>query len=191
MYVSVPDCFMIAFITGFLFGLVYEALRIVRLIFRLRLVVVVCDIAFFVLAGAAVCELSKILGNYVRVYTVLGFGAGVFTYIVTIGRLFNVIESGASVIWRKTLGKLFHKTARIAHLFIDNITQSVKLFIGKVHENMPKPQKNPIFGLKSRDKIVYNNNSSYTDRDIDENIGGSEKAHAIKAKITKSSREYP
>ena len=44
----------------------------------------VCDVLFFILAAGLVFRLSMVLGNYVRVYTIMGFGAGVFAYIVTI-----------------------------------------------------------------------------------------------------------
>ena len=54
MSYSIPDCFMIAFAVGLVFGLVYEALRIVRLILRFGAAVFICDIAFFMLAAAAV-----------------------------------------------------------------------------------------------------------------------------------------
>ena len=48
MYVSIPDCFMIAFVVGLIFGLVYEALRIVRLILRFKAAVFLCDVLFFI-----------------------------------------------------------------------------------------------------------------------------------------------
>lgn len=63
MSYSIPDCFMIAFAVGLVFGLVYEALRIVRLILRFGAAVFICDIAFFMLAAAAVFKLSESLGN--------------------------------------------------------------------------------------------------------------------------------
>ena len=42
---------MAAFAAGLMFSLVYEALRIVRVIFPFRIVVFVCDVVFFLLAA--------------------------------------------------------------------------------------------------------------------------------------------
>lgn len=78
MAYSIPDCFMIAFAAGLIFAVVYEILRIVRVMFPFQVVTFVCDIVFFVIAAGAVTKLSLSLGNYIRIYTVLGFGAGDF-----------------------------------------------------------------------------------------------------------------
>lgn len=180
MNVSIPDCFMIAFVTGLIFGLVYEAIRIIRLILKFRIVVFVCDIAFFILAAMAVCKLSEFLGNYVRLYTVLGFGAGVFAYIVTIGRLFNVLESAASVAWRRTLGKLFHRIGVFVKKVLGNISQSFRAVFGKIHDYANKREKKRLEHLHLPDQMLYNNKRDMT-------IGEGEKAHVIKAKIRKSS----
>ena len=48
MAYSIPDCFMTAFAVGLLFALVYEALRIIRILLPFRAVTFVCDVLFFV-----------------------------------------------------------------------------------------------------------------------------------------------
>lgn len=180
MVFSIPDCFMIAFAAGLLFGLVYEALRIIRLILRFKAAIFVCDVVFFALSAWAVCSLSKSLGNYIRVYTVLGFGAGVFAYIVTIGRLLNLAESAASVVWRRTIGKfvclvggkckkIFGKLSQISKEKLSIITK----FIGDSRENAGKH-------LHSHRKMMYN-------KSISDKTGEGEKNHVIKAKVTRSS----
>lgn len=63
MSYTVPECFMAAFAAGLMFSLVYEALRIVRVIFPFRIVVFVCDVVFFLLAALAVTRLSMALGD--------------------------------------------------------------------------------------------------------------------------------
>ena len=73
MSYSIPDCFMIAFICGFAFGLVYEAFRVVRLILRFKAAVFVCDVLFFVLAAGLVFKLSMVLGNYVFMAALMSF----------------------------------------------------------------------------------------------------------------------
>ena len=181
MNVSIPDCFMIAFAVGLIFGLVYEAIRIVRLILKFRIAVFICDIAFFILAAMVVCKLSEFLGNYVRLYTVLGFGAGVFTYIVTIGRLFNVLESAASVAWRKTLGKLFHKVGAFAKNTFTRISHRSEEFFVKIHDYWDDHEKKRKERLNLNNKMLYNNEGNNI------SIGEDEKAHVIKAKVRKSS----
>lgn len=180
MNVSIPDCFMIAFAVGLIFGLVYEAIRIIRLILKFRVAIFVCDIAFFILAAMVVCKISEFLGNYVRLYTVLGFGAGVFTYIVTIGRLFNVLESAASVAWRRTLGRLFHKIGALTKGAFTKISHKTKTFLGNIHNYWDEQEKKRRERLNLSGKMLYNNEGNNI------KIGEGEKAHVIKARIRKS-----
>lgn len=180
MNVSIPDCFMIAFAAGFIFGAVYELIRIVRLILRFRWAVIVCDIVFFILAAMFVCKLSEFLGNYVRLYTVLGFGAGVFTYIETIGRIFNALESAASLVWRRTLGRLFRKITACCGKIYDKFCQKIKEVFGKIHEIYADREKKRRDPLHLSDETLYNIKGN----DI---VGEGEKTHVIKATVRKSS----
>ena len=178
MYISIPDCFMIAFVAGLLFGLVYEALRIIRLILRFKAAVFLCDVSFFILAALGVMTLSKSLGNYVRIYTVLGFGAGIFTYIVTVGRLLNLMESAASTAWRMTIGRGLKKIGQSAKKGIGTIRQKTELTFGKISKDLKERAENRRRDLKSPSKTLYN-------KARPEKLG--EGDHVIKAKITKSS----
>lgn len=180
MSYSIPDCFMIAFAVGLVFGLVYEALRIVRLILRFGAAVFVCDIAFFMLAAAAVFKLSESLGNYVRIYTVLGFGAGVFAYIVTIGRILNLAESAASIAWRKTIGRLIHKIGSSVQKMFGIIAQKSKAIFGKISKHLDNIRENHFKRLQSRRKTLYNKNRL-------DKTGESEEVHVIKATVKRSS----
>lgn len=173
MYISIPDCFMISFMAGLLFGLVYEALRIIRLILRFKAAIFLCDILFFLLSAIAVMTLSKSLGNYVRSYTVIGFGAGVFCYIVTVGRLLNLAESAASVVWRKTIGKLIHNISVKLGEGFSAFQQKAVPIIDKCSKDLQKH-------LKFTSKIVYNINEPQKAKE-------SEKAHVIQAKVNRSS----
>lgn len=164
---------MIAFIAGLLFGLVYEALRIVRLILRFKAAVFLCDILFFVLAAFAVMTLSKSLGSYVRSYTVLGFGSGVFCYIVTVGRLLNLAESAASIVWRKTIGKLLHSLGNSIKKAFGAFKQKLTVLFGKYSKDLRKH-------LKFTSKMVYNIKEP-------QKIKEGEKAHVIQAKVKRSS----
>ncbi len=179
MSYSIPDCFMIAFICGFAFGLVYEAFRVVRLILRFKAAVFVCDVLFFVLAAGLVFKLSMVLGNYVRVYTLLGFGAGVFAYIVTIGRVLNLIESAAAVVWRKTIGRLARSIAAKTKKVFGAFTHKAALLFGKTADFFSNGQKKLTEHLHSNGKKMYNKGNTSNK--------GSETSHVIQAKVTRSS----
>lgn len=178
MNINIPDCFMIAFFVGFAFGLVYEALRIIRLILRFKAAVYVCDIAFFLLAAFAVLRISTSLGNFVRMYTIFGFGAGVFAYIVTIGRLLNLIESAASVAWRLTIGRLLTKICGIIKKAFVGIAQKTKAGFVKASKLFQNSRENSGTHLKSDSKKVYNKKRL-------EKIGEGEK-NVIKADVRRS-----
>lgn len=170
---------MIAFLAGILFGLVYELLRVVRLILRFRAVTFLCDIAFFILAAFFVCKLSEFLGNYVRLYTILGFGAGVFTYIVTLGRLFNSLESAFSIVWRKTMGRLFHKIGSFVRKVMGKISQNGRSAFGKIHKYSTNIAKKRLEHLHLHSEKMYNKKGKII-------IGEGEKPNVIKAKVRKS-----
>lgn len=180
MYVSIPDCFMISLFFGLVFGLVYEALRIVRLLLPFRAAVFLCDVIFFVLASWAVMSLSEMMGSYIRIYTVLGFGAGVFTYIVTIGRLLNVAENAASNAWRKAIRNAFRACSNAIGRLFGSISHKSKSAISKIAEYRDKTMKKSMRVLKSDDQLMYNKNRL-------EKIGG--RTNAIRATVRKTHDE--
>lgn len=177
MAYSVPDCFMAAFAAGLMFGLVYEVLRIVRLLIPLKTVTFVCDILFFLLAAAAVTKLSLTLGNYIRGYTVLGFGTGIFCYITTIGRLLNILENTVMNSIRAVVSAFFRFISQLFKKLFGSIIHKASSFFGKIHKNIShrlETLRNP---LQSKRKIVYNKESHK------DNIGGSDSGHVIKAEV--------
>ncbi|MCH5203198.1 MAG: spore cortex biosynthesis protein YabQ [Oscillospiraceae bacterium] len=176
MNVSIADCLAIAFAAGFIFGIVYEIFRIIRLILQFKAAIFVCDMLFFIAAAFAVVGLSENLGNYIRIYTVIGFGAGVFAYITTIGRVLNLIESGMAVIWRKTLGKLVKKLQASTAEIIGKIAHKAKSEFVKISENMQDNKKKLLNNLHLDGNIVYNKERS-------EKIGEGENKNVIKAVV--------
>lgn len=178
MYVSIPDCIIISLFVGLVFGLVYEALRIVRLLFPFRIAIFACDVIFFALASIVVMGLSKMMGNYVRIYTVLGFGAGVFTYIVTVGRLFNIAENAASNAWRKAIRNVCHTLSKAICRLFGSISHKIKNAFVKNAEYSIISSKKFQQGLKSDSKLLYNKNRL-------DKIGG--RTNVIKASVRKSS----
>ncbi len=177
MSYSVPECFMAAFAAGLVFALVYEALRIVRVILPFRAVIFLCDAAFFLLAAVVVTKLSLALGNYIRWSAVMGFGAGVFAYITTVGRLLNILENSIANAVRTVLAGIFGALGRMASKFFGKIAQALSaLFvnIAKIYSTHIKKLLKP---LKKSPEIGYNNRCH-----IDTN-GGSETVHVIKAQV--------
>ncbi len=179
MAYSIPDCFMTALICGFVFGLVYEAFRIVRLVLRVKPAIFLCDVLFFVIAAEVVFKLSMVMGNYVRIYTLLGFGAGLFAYIETVGRFLNMIESAAAVVWRKTIGRAVRFIAGKIKAVFGKIAQKTGEEFGKAAEILKSTRKRYSLRLKSDAKKEYN-------KVTHQNTGGSETGHVIKAKVTRS-----
>lgn len=177
MSVSVPECFMAAFAAGLAFSLVYEALRVVRILLPLKAVIFVCDAVFFLLAAYAVTQISVALGNYIRHSAVIGFGAGVFAYINTIGRVMNVFENAVAGAIRAALGAVFGGLKKLLLKTFGLIAHNTAALFGEIAKIRAALVKNRRKPLKNRREIVYNKES------IEENVGGSEKNHVIKAEV--------
>ena len=179
MNVSIADCLAIAFAAGFLFGIAYELFRIIRLIMRLKAVVFLSDLMFFIAAAFAVIKLSESLGNYVRIYTVIGFGLGIFAYIVTVGRLFNLIESSMAVVWRKTLGRLFKKIGNFLGKTFGKVVHKISAVFVKISENIVENRKKARKDLHLKQDVVYNKNRL-------DKIGEGGNKNVIKAVVRRS-----
>lgn len=181
MYYSIPDCMLTAMLLGICFGTVYEALRIVRKLLDITAVTFVCDIIFFVVSAFAVFLLSESLGNYVRIYTVIGYGAGIFVYINTVGRIFNHVESfifGAIRRFFSTIGRFLRKIFSPVFSSIAHITS---MGLVTIHDFFSKWQKNRKKDLKKSPDGCYND--VYM---IDKYTSG-ENNHVIKAQVRKGS----
>ena len=177
MSFTVPECFMAAFAAGLVFSLVYEVLRIIRLVLPLKAVTFVCDILFFVLAALAVTRLSLALGNYIRWSTVLGFGAGIFTYINTLGRLLNLAENAISHAVRMALSGIFRAVRKAGAKFFGAIAHTASGVFGEISKICTPIVKKLPGHLKKSAQMVYNKKSRK------DNSGGSETGHVIKAKV--------
>ncbi len=179
---SILDCFMISLVCGLFFGLVYECFRILRRLLKLRAVVFICDVCFFIAAGFFVFQLSMYLGNYVRLYTLLGFGMGVFTYIQTIGRVISLLETlilnFLTIIFRRISSLLSATIGKGIGLFAHNVSAA----FGRFHDFFCKHKKSATSLLHFKTKRVYNVKRNIIN--TGENIGGS---NVIKAKIRRSS----
>lgn len=173
------ELFMLAFAAGLIFALVYEALRIIRIIFPFKAVVFACDVLFFIIAGFAVVRLSVSLGNYVRGCIVFGFGAGIFAYITTIGRILNLFENAIADAVRAVLSRIFGLLSRICNKCFGFIAQNASALFGKIAKISADAHKKRGRGLKKDTQLVYNKTNAK------ETNGGSESGHVIIAKVRK------
>lgn len=180
MEYSIPDCFMLGLLLGLCYAPVYEALRIVRLILRHKAVVFLCDVVFFVLAAQGVFRLSLVLGNYIRGYTIAGFGTGIFAYIVTVGRLVNAAEAGAAILWRKSIGRLIDRISRFTKKELSAIAQFFGNSFGKIADFSSRTGKTLKQHLIFKGKVGYNKKT-----DIKDNRG-SVSHNVIQAQVRRS-----
>ncbi len=168
-----------AMMLGICLGFVYEILRMIRKLLELTIVTVICDIIFFIISAFAVFLLSETLGNYVRLYTVIGYGAGVFVYINTLGRLINKIETavlgaikrffiGITGFFKKVLSPMFSSIAHIS----GNALVTIHDFLAKQQKNRKKDLKNPP-------------DECYNDVYIKDNCYSGENDYVIKAQVRK------
>ena len=181
MEFGILDCFMISFVCGLAFGLVYEFFRIIRRLVPLNIVIMVCDICFFVAAGFFVFELSMYLGNFVRMYTLLGFGAGVFAYIQTVGRLFALIENTLIRIISRVCGAVFSRIAGLFKKIIGVFAHNIAATFGRFHDFFRRTKKSTSSLLHFNTKKVYNIKRNIVTSG--ENIGGK---NVIQVKIRRS-----
>lgn len=178
---SIIDCFMIAFLCGLAFGGVYELLRITRRLLPFQLVTVICDISFFIAAAFFVFKLSLYLGNYIRIYTLLGFGGGVFAYIQTVGRLISFLESFIIGILRKTVGAFIKYIASSAKKAIGAFAHIAASYFGKINDFSKRTTKKTFSLLKSKHQMLYNTKRDIIhsqDKNNGENFGGKNVIHA-------------
>ena len=180
MAYSIPDCFMTAFAVGLMFSLIYEALRILRILLPFKAVTFLCDILFFLLAALAVTRLSLALGNYIRGYTVLGFGAGVFTYITTLGRLINRLENAVADAVRSVLASIFKGIGKILASWFGFIAHKMSALFGRIHKIFGNTLEKLHKHLKNKPQLVYNNNDNKKDKER------SESGNVIHARVKRS-----
>lgn len=173
------ELFMLSFAAGLIFALVYEVLRIIRVFFPFKAVVFVSDVLFFIIAGFAVVRLSVSLGNYIRGCIVLGFGAGIFAYVTTIGRILNLFENAVA-------GAVWAVLTRIAGLLIRTykkcfgfIAHNASALFGKIAKLSAIAHKKHSRVLKKDTQLVYNK------KRLIRTDGGSESGHVIIAKVRK------
>ncbi len=182
MEYSILDCFMISAVSGVLFGIVYELLRLLRRIFRFRIVTFFCDILFFVLAGFVIVRLSMYLGSYIRVYTILGFAGGVFAYVQTVGRLVYAISSVLILVVDRSVGSILRFILKQAKGVFGVFAHNASALFGRIADFITKIRKKHLSHLNFGHDTLYN--IKRDKKTIGESGRGS---NVIKVKIKRSS----
>lgn len=176
MNYSIIDCFMISFLCGIIFGTIYEVFRIIRRMLNIKPLVFICDITFFILAGFFVLSLSLYLGNYIRIYTILGFGAGVFSYICTVGRIMSLLETQIIRFWNATVGALIKHFSNFARNISGRFAHKTNILFRDIYDFFDNTKKKISSLLQINTKKLYNNSNVI-------NIERSGENNVIQAKV--------
>jgi len=129
-----------------------------------------------------VLNLSLYLGNYIRSYTIIGFGAGVFAYIQTLGRLVYALETALIFALDNTIGALLRSVADILRKTIGAFAHKTASQFGKIHDFLAVCRK------KSSTLLHFPRTKMYNSKREKITIGESSRGnHVIKAKITRGS----
>lgn len=150
---------MISFLCGIIFGTVYEVFRIIRRMLNIKPLVFICDVTFFILAGFFVLSLSLYLGNYIRIYTILGFGSGVFSYICTVGRIMSLLEIQIIRFWNATAGVLIKRLSNLARNILGRFAHNTNVLFGNIHDFFNNTKKKITSLLQINTKKLYNNSN--------------------------------
>ncbi|MCM1055022.1 MAG: spore cortex biosynthesis protein YabQ [Bacteroides sp.] len=171
------------FAAGAAFGLCYEALRLLRMLFKHHAAVVFAeDTLFFALCGFVSFIIALWVGiGYFRIYYMAFELLGASLYFLTLGRLINALlrraVRGIKVLFASACRKV---SPKLAALFVP-IAVKFKEMFSNIAENVIKPIFNRKKHLKNTDEMLYN---SKVHTPVILNKGG-ESGGVIKAQIRK------
>lgn len=173
-------CFLAA---GAVFGLLYEALRFLRMLIKHHAAVVfIEDTLFFVLCGFVSFIIALWVGmGYFRIYYIAFEVLGASLYFLTVGRLLNSLLRLATNALKKFFYTIYKKIKpKAAALFVP-FTKKIKSWFGYIAEKVRTPVFNSKKHLKNREEMLYNNKVHSA---VQLNKGG-ENGGVIKAQIRK------
>lgn len=173
-------CFLAA---GAVFGLCYEVLRLLRMIFPHPTAVVFFeDTLFFAACGFVSFIIALWVGiGYFRIYYIVFEAIGALLYFMTLGRLINLCLKRVVGLMKKFFREICKKLKPKAKAVFMPFAKKIKELFSKIAEFIPKPVFNPKKHLKSNSEMLYNNNVHSTL----ESGGGGGNGSVIKAKIRK------
>lgn len=167
------------FISGIIFGLFYELLRFLRMLIKHHAAAVfIEDIFYFAVCAFVSFVISLSVGiGYFRIYYIVFEALGAFLYFITVGRFINKLLKSVVKVIKKFIYAIYKEIQpKIAAAFV-TIAAKIKLLFGKIAENMPKVEFYHQKGLKTTNKVMYNNKVPLSE--------GGESNRVIKAQIKK------
>lgn len=173
-------CFLAA---GAVFGLCYEALRLLRMLLPHPAAVVFFeDTLFFAACGLMSFIIALWVGmGYFRIYYIAFEAIGALLYFLTLGRLINFcLKHAVGFVKRSFSGICKKLKPKVKALFMP-FAKKIKGLFSKIAEFVPKPAFNTKKHLKSNSEMLYNNNIHSTLN----SGGGGGNGSVIKAKIRK------
>lgn len=173
-------CFLAA---GAVFGLCYEVLRFIRMLFRHHAVVVfIEDTLFFILCGFVSFIIALWVGiGYFRIYYMAFEVLGASLYFLTVGKVLNALLRRAVKGLKRLFCAIYRKIKpKLTELFVP-FARKIKAWFGNIAENVIKPIFNSKKHLQSTDEMLYNNKVHSA---VQLNKGG-ENGGVIKAQIRK------
>ena len=139
--------FLWSLVLGLALGILYDAVRAVRMIFRAgRIHVILSDIVFFMLCGVltSLFALPFNKGN-VRVFILFGEGVGFLSYRLTLGSVMGKVYAFCAALLRSFVQKI----RKILQLFFDFLLKAtavmlynINVVIEQLRQTMAQKKKN-------------------------------------------------
>lgn len=167
------------FIAGLIMGLLYEALRFLRMMFRHNTAAVfIEDTLYMSVWGLISFIIALSVGiGYFRIYYAVFELLGAVLYFLTLGRGVNFLMRRSVGSVKRFFYAIYKKIKPKSVAFFSLIAKKIKPIFGKIAEIIPSAVLNRRNDLKSDDEIVYNVK-------VPSNEGG-ESNNVVKAKIRK------
>ncbi len=168
---------------GAVFGLCYELLRLLRMIFRHPTALVfIEDTLFFAACGLVSFIIALWVGiGYFRVYYIAFEAVGAALYFLTLGRLINYCLRQAVNTAKKLLRFVYRKIKPKAIVLFMPFVRKIKVLFSNIAEFCTGSIFNHKKHLKRTDEMLYNNNIHSIENSGER--GGA--SGVIKAKIRK------
>lgn len=147
------------FLTGFIFGLIYEGLRFLRLLIRHNAVVLAIEDVLFFSVFAFVCfTISLVIGSgYFRLYYAVCAFFGGIAYFFTLGKLLQFIFKRIIGSIKRFLRFVFGKIRKILGRIFGAIKHKIEPVFVKCNKNIGTIVENAKKRLPKKRLILYNN----------------------------------
>ncbi len=150
--------FLLALGMGFLLGVLYDLIRIIRIsVSRGKFAVVICDIIFC--AAACLCTFLFCLTvneGEIRLYLVLGEAVGFFVYYFSFGAVVFVCSEKIISFIKKLLGSVFGIIFFPFKWIFSKIRKLFNNLLKKSRKNSKKVKNKSKFLLKVNKLLLYN-----------------------------------